>query len=315
MLNSQREYAVFPPVLYQSPQNKQEWAVTRHGLHGVIRAHGSAQEHSLPSCVRESCLPPPSMELLGTACLLLSALCTCALGQDEISNATVNANVSASTQKTEEEALNTTTLRATTPLATELTTTTASTMTMSITTRYNTTTSANATESTTQHTTAQQPAQVTTTARTESENTTNAVQVHGTQSAQNESLSATTTKMGTLTPTASLQVNTTASGTSVLSVSTLLIPTDSGSTANSSEKTKALEDTIHYSSVILPVVIALIVITLSTFSLVALYRVCNKKTPDRQENGTEQAQSDKEGVKLLSVKTTSAETEVLSVLH
>ncbi|XP_032300213.1 endomucin isoform X3 [Coturnix japonica] len=228
--------------------------------------------------------------------------------EDEISNATVNANVSASTQKTEEEALNTTTLRATTPLATELTTTTASTMTMSITTRYNTTTSANATESTTQHTTAQQPAQVTTTARTESENTTNAVQVHGTQSAQNESLSATTTKMGTLTPTASLQVNTTASGTSVLSVSTLLIPTDSGSTANSSEKTKALEDTIHYSSVILPVVIALIVITLSTFSLVALYRVCNKKTPDRQENGTEQAQSDKEGVKLLSVKTTSAET-------
>ncbi|XP_032300214.1 endomucin isoform X5 [Coturnix japonica] len=231
--------------------------------------------------------------------------------EDEISNATVNANVSASTQKTEEEALNTTTLRATTPLATELTTTTASTMTMSITTRYNTTTSANATESTTQHTTAQQPAQVTTTARTESENTTNAVQVHGTQSAQNESLSATTTKMGTLTPTASLQVNTTASGTSVLSVSTLLIPTDSGSTANSSEKTKALEDTIHYSSVILPVVIALIVITLSTFSLVALYRVCNKKTPDRQENGTEQAQSDKEGVKLLSVKTTSAETVFL----
>lgn len=38
MLNSQREYAVFPPVLYQSPQNKQEWAVTRHCLHGVIRA-------------------------------------------------------------------------------------------------------------------------------------------------------------------------------------------------------------------------------------------------------------------------------------
>lgn len=29
---------MFPPVLYQSPQNKQEWAVTRHCLHGVIRA-------------------------------------------------------------------------------------------------------------------------------------------------------------------------------------------------------------------------------------------------------------------------------------
>ncbi|XP_072191122.1 endomucin isoform X2 [Excalfactoria chinensis] len=248
------------------------------------------------------------MELLGTACLLLSALCTCALGQDEISNATVNANASASTPKTEEEALNTTTLRATTLLATELTTTTASTTTVSITARYSTTTPTNATGSTTQHTTAQQPAQVTTTARTESESTTSAVQVHGTQSAQNESLSATTTKTGTLSPTASLQENTTASGTSDLSVSTLPIPTGSGSTGNSSEKTKVLEDTIHYSSVILPVVIALIVITLSAFSLVALYRVCHKKTPDRQENGTEQAQSDKEGVKLLSVKTTSAET-------
>lgn len=65
---------------------------------------------------------------------------------------------------------------------------------------------------------------------------------------------------------------------------------------------------MHYSSVILSIVITLIVITLSAFLLVALYRVCHKKTPDRQENGTEQAQSDKEGVKLLSVKTTSTET-------
>ncbi|XP_019470355.1 endomucin [Meleagris gallopavo] len=181
-------------------------------------------------------------------------------------------------------------------------------MTVSITTSYNTTTPANATESTTQHTTAQQPAQATPTARTESGNTTSAVQVNGTQSAQNESLSATTTKTGTLSPTTSLQENTTVPGTSDLSVSTLPIPTDSASTGNASEKTKALEDTNHYSSVILPIVIALIVITLSAFSLVALYRVCHKKTPDRQENGTEQAQSDKEGVKLLSVKTTSAET-------
>ncbi|NXC49363.1 MUCEN protein, partial [Penelope pileata] len=54
--------------------------------------------------------------------------------------------------------------------------------------------------------------------------------------------------------------------------------------------------------VILPIVITLIVITLSIFSLVALYRVCHKKTPGIR------AQSDKEGVKLLSVKTTSPET-------
>ncbi|XP_068854881.1 endomucin-like isoform X2 [Aphelocoma coerulescens] len=60
--------------------------------------------------------------------------------------------------------------------------------------------------------------------------------------------------------------------------------------------------------VILPIVITLIVITLSVFSLVALYKMCQKKTPERQENGAEQAQSDKEGVKLLSVKTTSSET-------
>ncbi|XP_021251106.1 endomucin isoform X4 [Numida meleagris] len=238
------------------------------------------------------------MELLGTACLLLAALCTCALGQGEISNVTVNAYVSTSMPKTEEKAVNMITSRAMTLQTTELTTTTASTMTVSVTTSLgNTTIPANATEGTTQHTIVQQPAQVTPTARSESDNTTSASQVNGTQSTQNESSSATTAKTRTLSPTASLQENTTAPGTS-----------NFGSPGNSSENTKALEDTIHYSSVILPIVIALIVITLSAFSLVALYRVCHKKTPDRQENGTEQAQSDKEGVKLLSVKTTSAET-------
>ncbi|NXB69635.1 MUCEN protein, partial [Donacobius atricapilla] len=57
--------------------------------------------------------------------------------------------------------------------------------------------------------------------------------------------------------------------------------------------------------VILPIVITLIVITLSVFSLVALYKMCQKKTP-----GIWFAFSagDKEGVKLLSVKTTSPET-------
>ncbi|XP_006023732.1 endomucin isoform X1 [Alligator sinensis] len=64
-------------------------------------------------------------------------------------------------------------------------------------------------------------------------------------------------------------------------------------------------DSSPFSNVILPVVIALIVITLSVFILVALCKMCRKTTPERQENGTEQAPSDKEGVKLLSVKTAS----------
>ncbi|NXV33456.1 MUCEN protein, partial [Rissa tridactyla] len=72
-----------------------------------------------------------------------------------------------------------------------------------------------------------------------------------------------------------------------------------------------------FAGVILPIVITLIVITLSAFSLVALYRMCQKKTPGIWFNflggkgggGQESmAQSDKEGVKLLSVKTTSPET-------
>ncbi|NXV14061.1 MUCEN protein, partial [Cepphus grylle] len=70
-----------------------------------------------------------------------------------------------------------------------------------------------------------------------------------------------------------------------------------------------------FAGVILPIVITLIVITLSAFSLVALYRMCQKKTPGIWFNfseggagGRSMAQSDKEGVKLLSVKTTSPET-------
>ncbi|NXX03463.1 MUCEN protein, partial [Larus smithsonianus] len=71
-----------------------------------------------------------------------------------------------------------------------------------------------------------------------------------------------------------------------------------------------------FAGVILPIVITLIVITLSAFSLVALYRMCQKKTPGiwfnfsggRGEGQESMAQSDKEGVKLLSVKTTSPET-------
>ncbi|NWS73104.1 MUCEN protein, partial [Crotophaga sulcirostris] len=67
-----------------------------------------------------------------------------------------------------------------------------------------------------------------------------------------------------------------------------------------------------FAGVILPIVITLIVITLSVFSLVALYRMCQKKTPGIWfaffvEGEKSTAQSDKEGVKLLSVKTTSPE--------
>ncbi|XP_042557635.1 endomucin isoform X1 [Dipodomys spectabilis] len=63
-----------------------------------------------------------------------------------------------------------------------------------------------------------------------------------------------------------------------------------------------------YSSIILPVVITLIVITLSVFVLVGLYRMCWKKDPGTPENGNDQPQSDKESVKLLTVKTISHES-------
>lgn len=63
-----------------------------------------------------------------------------------------------------------------------------------------------------------------------------------------------------------------------------------------------------YSNVILPVVIALIVITLLVFTLVGLYRMCWKREPGAPENGNDQPQSDKESVKLLTVKTISHES-------
>ncbi|KAF4019759.1 hypothetical protein G4228_011410 [Cervus hanglu yarkandensis] len=58
--------------------------------------------------------------------------------------------------------------------------------------------------------------------------------------------------------------------------------------------------------IILPVVIALIVITLSVFALVGLYRMCWKTDPGRP-------QSDKESVKLLTVKTISHESGKLPI--
>ncbi|XP_022373087.1 endomucin isoform X1 [Enhydra lutris kenyoni] len=63
-----------------------------------------------------------------------------------------------------------------------------------------------------------------------------------------------------------------------------------------------------YSSIILPVVIALIAVTLSAFVLVGLYRMCWKTDPGTPENGNDQPQSDKESVKLLTVKTISHES-------
>ncbi|NXN79323.1 MUCEN protein, partial [Bombycilla garrulus] len=64
-----------------------------------------------------------------------------------------------------------------------------------------------------------------------------------------------------------------------------------------------------FADVILPVVITLIVITLSVFSLVALYKMCQKKTPGIWFAFSVGGEINyKEGVKLLSVKTTSAET-------
>ncbi|KAG3275882.1 endomucin isoform X1 [Ictidomys tridecemlineatus] len=63
-----------------------------------------------------------------------------------------------------------------------------------------------------------------------------------------------------------------------------------------------------YSSIILPVVIALIVLTLAVFVLVGLYRMFWKTDPGTPENGNDQPQSDKESVKLLTVKTISNES-------
>ncbi|KAI1238517.1 hypothetical protein IHE44_0013251 [Lamprotornis superbus] len=194
------------------------------------------------------------------------------------------------------------------------------TTTVKLTTTVNSTTSAvtpkagstssstNAASQTTQGT-AKQPPAVTTAAST-SLSTANTTQASVTQLAQNESLDAASTTGQSFPSTVSPERNTSASGTSGLPMSS---PTNSTNPTSESPKSSSGNQTgsdISYSNIILPIVITLIVITLSVFSLVALYKMCQKKTPERQENGAEQAQSDKEGVKLLSVKTTSPETDV-----
>uniref|UniRef100_A0A4X2M2J7 Endomucin n=1 Tax=Vombatus ursinus TaxID=29139 RepID=A0A4X2M2J7_VOMUR len=83
------------------------------------------------------------------------------------------------------------------------------------------------------------------------------------------------------------------------------------STTESSQKSNhILTLSTKKSGVILPVVIALIAITLSVFTLVGLYRMCWKTDPGTPDNGTDQPQSDKESVKLLTVKTISPETSM-----
>ncbi|XP_029393738.1 endomucin [Mus pahari] len=96
------------------------------------------------------------------------------------------------------------------------------------------------------------------------------------------------------------------------------IPSASLTTAHTMSPLQDTEDgkitatpsnTPSYSSIILPVVIALIVITLLVFTLVGLYRICWKRDPGTPENGNDhQPQSDKESVKLLTVKTISHES-------
>ncbi|XP_009633049.1 endomucin [Egretta garzetta] len=201
------------------------------------------------------------------------------------------------------EAVNTSASQATTFQLPVLTTTAIRATNESITSNF-TSSSPSTTQQVTQGTTTQPSIKVTTTAANKTGYTTTTTQTNGTQLAQNESLDASSTKASSFSSTVSLQKTTSALGTTSLHMTS---PTESTTFGGSGNKEVPV-NAVHYSSVILPIVITLIVITLSVFSLVALYRMCQKKTPERQENGTEQAQSDKEGVKLLSVKTTSPET-------
>ncbi|XP_077156891.1 endomucin isoform X2 [Paroedura picta] len=84
--------------------------------------------------------------------------------------------------------------------------------------------------------------------------------------------------------------------------------TQPDSIGSDSRNTEAVLDSPSYTTILLPVIIALIVITLTVCILVALYRICWKTTPERQENETEHTSLDKENVKLISVKTTSPES-------
>ncbi|XP_054239052.1 endomucin [Indicator indicator] len=248
------------------------------------------------------------MKLLGIAFFLLAVFCACTVGEDVVSTSTVTTTTFAPTLKPATEAVDPA-ISQTPPLQTSVLTTAVRATTEPPTTT-STPPSPNATQKTTQGTTTNPPAKETTTAPEKSDSPTNTTQASGTQLAYNESLDASSTKGSSFSSTVSLQNPTSAPGTSGLHTSSLTQSTnlDIGIPGSSSGNSNVADKDSHYSSIILPVVITLIVITLSVFSLVALYRMCQKKAPERQENGTEQTQSDKEGVKLLSVKTTSSET-------
>uniref|UniRef100_A0A8C9E841 Endomucin n=1 Tax=Phocoena sinus TaxID=42100 RepID=A0A8C9E841_PHOSS len=120
------------------------------------------------------------------------------------------------------------------------------------------------------------------------------------------SIKATETPVNTLQPDASPSRIPTLSSVSVTILENIsqsqVIGTENAKNASSSSTSPS------YSSIILPVVIALIAITLSVFALVGLYRMCWKTDPGTPENGNDQPQSDKESVKLLTVKTISHES-------
>ncbi|XP_051475362.1 endomucin isoform X1 [Apus apus] len=251
------------------------------------------------------------MKLLDIAFFFLAVLCVCIVGENENSTSTVRTSVSATTSKLVTEAGKASTSQATSlqQQVSVLTTAAVRPTPESIITSV-TPSSHSTTQQITQGTTTQSSVKETTTAASKSGSTTNTTQESGTHLAPNGSLDASSTMGWSLSSTTSLQKPTSAHGTPDFHMSSLTESTNlgSGSPESSSGDKKVSEGAIHYSSFILPIVITLIVITLSVFSLVALYRMCQKKTPETQENGAEQAQSDKEGVKLLSVKTTSPDT-------
>ncbi|XP_045426393.1 endomucin isoform X8 [Pipistrellus kuhlii] len=127
--------------------------------------------------------------------------------------------------------------------------------------------------------------------------------------AENQSLVNTTER-----PVSTSQPDASPSKTSILfSISTAPAENITQSQGTESEKNNASLSSTNssHSSIILPVVIALIVITLSVFALVGLYRLCRKTDPGTAENGNDQPQSDKESVKLLTVKTISHESGLI----
>uniref|UniRef100_A0A8C3QM39 Endomucin n=1 Tax=Cyanoderma ruficeps TaxID=181631 RepID=A0A8C3QM39_9PASS len=249
------------------------------------------------------------MKLLGTAFFFLAVFCVCTVGEDGIqttTTTTVKPTTSAVTSKAVEP-VTTTASQTMTSTATGLTTTAVGATNETITSSP-TSSSPNTTSQTTQSTTKQPPAL--TTAASTSLSTTNTTQANGTQLAQTENLGAAPTTGLSFSSTDTPERNASHSGTSGLP---MISPTNSTKAISETPKSSSGNQTqtgsdIGYSNVILPIVITLMVISLSVFSLVALYKMCQKNTPERQENGAEQAQSDKEGVKLLSVKTTSPET-------